>query len=374
MSSTTTQTLKFYLALRKLVPELFKKIMDKIVYFLCVIILLSCQSPIEYKNNDFQQLKNNFKLSGTKITIEEFGRIHDLTISPNENLIFISFIGRQKMVSVYDLDFNFLGEFIERGDGPMQQLFNSHLQINEVDRVIYSVDVEKNSLFYYSLDSIKNGAFDDAFLKSEKFGDRRLIRPVVVSNDLIVDFSFEGDMSTFVSVDLNNGKSFFGEVPLLVKDMDPVLQPFAFTGKINYFPSLERLVVNYFLTDIIEIYDLNGKLLKSLHGPDRFSPQVLKQELGSAVRPVFDFDKAKFGYLSTISLFDNKYYVAYHGKSIKEDELTNTIFVFDDDLTLVKNFTLDTKISNFVVDPIKMRLLAFSMYEDSGLFSFSIGD
>jgi len=352
--------------------------MKFIIFFSLSIFLFSCSTPQDENANTFQSLNStNFQLKATKIPIDIHSRIYDITISDKSGLLFLSSLGHSKLIAVYDLNMNFIGEFINVGEGPEEQLSSMNLQIDDDEGYIYSMDSEKNNIFIYSLDSIKKGAYDNSFIKAQKIESIQLSNPVMMSSRNFVDFDILAKpdaLTTFTAFNFNGDKNHFGELPSFGNTIDPILLPNAFSGKINYFPSQERIVVNYYFADLIDVYDTYGTKVHSLHGPDKFIPNIIGKDYGSFVRPVPDIEKAKFAYLSKVNLFEDNYYISYHGRSVIEGELTNLIFKFNSDLKPLKKFSLDTQISQFVIDSSNRRIIAFSMEEDGVLFSFPLID
>lgn len=114
----------------------------------------------------------------------------------------------------------------------------------------------------------------------------------------------------------------------------------------------DRVAVCHFFTDLIDIYDDKGNLIKELHGPDHFTSQFkeFKEENIVGSKPVQETYRDAF-----YSPYGTKdyLYVLYNGKYLNDPQYklsANEIFAFDWDGSLKKHFVLDKGISRMVVD------------------------
>jgi hypothetical protein len=145
-----------------------------------------------------------------------------------------------------------------------------------------------------------------------------------------------------------------------VSGTDLVYKKSAYSGNINIFPDQQRFLVSYLYSDVLELYNKNGDLLKALHGPDHFDPEPLDQVAGSIS---FTYNNhTKLSYLN--SQVTSKYiYCLYSGQTV-DNLYANTgkyLFVFDIKGNAVKAFKLTERIYAFGVDKDNSKLYAVSM-------------
>lgn len=123
-----------------------------------------------------------------------------------------------------------------------------------------------------------------------------------------------------------------------------------------------KICIAYMLSDLIEIYDSAGQLLKRVHGPDQFLPEVASEEMGEVQLVKHTKDKTRDAYFSPVS-YRNEIYVLYSGRMYDPDNhdmKSDQILVFDWDGTPQRSYTLATPIYAFTIDPQKGVLYGLS--------------
>ena len=130
---------------------------------------------------------------------------------------------------------------------------------------------------------------------------------------------------------------------------------------INQFEKKIGLV--YKLTDLIEIYDIDGNLLKRTHGPDQFFSQLRQHNApNGAIRAGSVKGKTRDAYFSPVC-YNNELWVLYSGRSYEPNKgnyLINTIIVFDWDGNPLRRYKLDTPVFAFTIDEKNKKIYAIT--------------
>jgi hypothetical protein len=103
--------------------------------------------------------------------------------------------------------------------------------------------------------------------------------------------------------------------------------------------SIDKVAVCYYRTDLIEIYDKDGKLEKRIHGPEHSYPYYKGYTDGGMIYSKTIPGKSRDAYYSTVSVKEN-ICVLFNGKDPDEagyNILANRTFVFAWDGTPQKN-------------------------------------
>ena len=77
-----------------------------------------------------------------------------------------------------------------------------------------------------------------------------------------------------------------GEYPSFGAELSPLETVEAYVCEMACDPVNEYIWLFYKLTDLIEIYTYDGKLVKRMHGPDRFFPAVSERSFGEGLQSV----------------------------------------------------------------------------------------
>ena len=125
---------------------------------------------------------------------------------------------------------------------------------------------------------------------------------------------------------------------------------------VNY--KYKRIFVSHKQTDLIEIYDFDGKLLHRKHGPDHFFPAVKQTNDGETVKVRSNPGKSRDGYFSP-KYAGEEVFVLYSGIVYEPGNAMyqiDQIYVFDWEGSPLKIYKLDQAIFNFDVD-VKNRVI-----------------
>jgi hypothetical protein len=111
-----------------------------------------------------------------------------------------------------------------------------------------------------------------------------------------------------------------------------------------------RILMTYYYTDLIEIYDFEGNLIKRIHGPNLFYP-AFKEASDGEYRGIRSSEDSKFAYISPICV-NNEVFILYSGKKYRDpdSELCNMIMVFDWEGNPLRQYELDKNVFTITVD------------------------
>ncbi|MCD7938002.1 MAG: TolB-like 6-bladed beta-propeller domain-containing protein, partial [Tannerellaceae bacterium] len=128
-----------------------------------------------------------------------------------------------------------------------------------------------------------------------------------------------------------------------------------------------RLYLFCKLTDLIEIYDLSGNLIRRLHGPDGFYPNVKQKKWADGASTV-STRESRDAYFEPC-VVEDMVFVIYSGAEYENRE-TKTILVFDKDGNPLKQFKLSENIFTFAADE-KSKMIYVSTMEDFEIKRFA---
>lgn len=77
----------------------------------------------------------------------------------------------------------------------------------------------------------------------------------------------------------------------------------------------DRLFVSYMQTDLLELYDVEGSLLKRMQGPDGFFPHIREVSDGRYSKTTSVKGESRDAYFTPVAV-NGKFYVSYTGASV----------------------------------------------------------
>lgn len=138
-----------------------------------------------------------------------------------------------------------------------------------------------------------------------------------------------------------------------------------------------RVWLFYMLTDLIEIYDLKGNLVKRMQGPDCFFPAMKEMSLEDGIQKVASVPgETQDAYFCPLVSGD-KVYVLYSGRAFSPDRslsayLLNHLLVFDLNGEPYKHYQLSTPIYTFTIDEIHQVLYGLSFDPEYHLVKYQL--
>lgn len=347
-------------------------------YILAAILFLSlssCHQQIEYEASEaftFSAFKETVSLHGEVFAVDEpVMKPHEICVI--DSLIFLINTNTEYLFQCFNANTGKeVKEFISFGSGPEEML--SPQSVGQKDSFVYIFDVMKRRIFLYDKTS---------FLSKEELQSSRQIdlkdmfaQVFMLSNNQIVATGLQPDSKRFIFFN-NEGDvlTHKGEFPSY---QDPAASKFTkeqdYGCEMVYNAELQRLSLAYKHTDLIEFYNLEGNLLKRIHGPEHFFPVFLEKNTGNTVQVLPEKGKSRDGYISPVA-YKNELYVLYSGKVFDPKTrpyLDNQILVFDWSGKPLKRLFLDKPIYRFTIDKKKNILYGLSFSPDFHIVKYPL--
>jgi hypothetical protein len=134
----------------------------------------------------------------------------------------------------------------------------------------------------------------------------------------------------------------------------------------------DKLALCYYMTDLIEIYNLDGTLQKRIHGPEQFFTHFKEYQDGRiGASPVKDLNRDAFMCPKNAG---DEFFVLYNGGFIDEPDHSSSskqLFSFSWDGTPQAIYTLDDPIYHFSVNSDNKRIYGISITPEYHVVEYS---
>lgn len=347
-------------------------------YILAAILFLSlsaCRQQVGYDASEsftFSAFKETVNLHGEVFAVDKpVMKPHEIYVI--DSLIFLINTDTEYLFQCFNTNTGKeVKEFISFGSGP-EEMINPQ-SLDQKDSFVYIFDVMKRRIFLYDKTS---------FLSLEEPQSSRQIdlkdmfsNVFLLSKDQIVATGLQPDSKRFTFFN-NEGDvlTHKGEFPSF-QDSAPSKFEKAhnYECEMTYNAELQRLSLSYKYTDLIEFYNLEGDLLKRIHGPEQFLPAFSEKKTGNSIRVLPEKGKSRDGYISPVS-YKDELYVLYSGKVFDPKTrpyLDNQILVFDWSGKPLKRLFLDKPIYRFTIDKKKNILYGLSFSPDFHIVKYRL--
>lgn len=342
-----------------------------LLFSLLLILLASCQKEINYENATTFTIEDfgpNIALQGETVEFD-----HPLLMPRRllltDSMLLVENRHTKLLLHKYNLTSRKkTGECIPFGSGPNELTLFKHMQ--QDDSSIYISDGQLRTVLVYDKDNLcydslpiprQSVTIDDAISSVQHIPNGYVATTMNPFNQRLLFFNANGTVEETK-----------GDYPVLAETMSGVEKVEGFLAEVVYSPASRQIFLFYQQTDLVEIYDLTGNLIKRMHGPDQFFPHVKEKSLGdgySKVSPIHE--KSKEGYFIPLAVGD-EIYVAYSGalRENKRPDLT-TLLVFSAEGKPLRKYELSEPILTFVVDPQTKDIYATSDNPEYHLIKFS---
>jgi hypothetical protein len=166
----------------------------------------------------------------------------------------------------------------------------------------------------------------------------------------------------------------FGDFPELASgELDPVEKfmtlQYDFATNLN-----DRIFVTYFYTDLIEVYDLEGRLLNRTQGPDHRKP-LLKSVSTGSVASVRSAPGQTYKCYSAPVAAGDEVFALYFGELYETyEEMDSKIIAFDWNGVPLRIYELDIPIFAFAVDPETKTIYGISRSPEYCIVKYGYGE
>ena len=237
----------------------------KLSLFIILILLISCSKSNTYK--EFNDLTfEDFKLKKTLT-----GNIDSLIMRPSslkviDSLLIVVEPSMNRLFSIFNLKSNKLvGKRIDKGQGPKDMIMPKIISYN--DSIIKIIDMATFTIFEYDKDSFINiedpTPINRVRLESPIFVDAEILGNNIVG--YFDDNQYQLKISDIEGRDINHIAEYPPiNIPLTnIEKKETFYMSFATNG-------VDKIAICYYMTDLIEIYNIDGNLEKRLYGPEQF--------------------------------------------------------------------------------------------------------
>ena len=342
---------------------------------LCFLVIwcTSCHNTAKYDNAVlffFEDFKTTTRLNAATIEFDEPIML-PLFLVKSDSLLIVNNIKSNNMLYIYNVNsMKKVGEFISWGSGPNDLLRIKNMQL--VDSDLYVTDNLKKVIYKYNVNDFHT--LTDNIVPTQK---------VIIKNDLFLNLAYtdNGYVSTAMNPDNkrlvfynSRGEQEFsaGEYPYFGEKLNSRAILDGFNSFIAVGHQCKRIYLFGMNTDLIEIYDFQGMLIKRIHGPEQLFPQV-KEILSNDGRRI-STSKSKCAFFCPI-IVDNEIFVAYSGKPQEINNEVATIqhiFVFDMDCNPIRRYELSKPIVSFTVDTEMKNIYATSNIPEYHMVLFEL--
>ena len=332
--------------------------------FIILIIIntiISCTNNDSYKDADsfsYSDFGNSISLHGTIIEFDDI-LMKPVDIRVSDSLLIMKNRGPEYHFHIFSFhDYKKKGELISFGNGPNEMIEPTILFSD--DSFIWVLDHEKRSVSKCSFNILSDTSYVNILQKTEL--KEYIDKAAVLKDGGIISVALNPQMKRFSIFD-NTGQIInnVGEYPecSLNFKMHEQFEAFFCDFTIDY--KKQRIFMSYKQTDLIEISNLEGQLIKRMHGPDHFFPIVKQEQNGDYIKVRSQPGKTKDAYFIPRNAGD-EVFVLYSGEVYErgKSELINTIFVFDWNGIPKRKYELDNPIYSFDVDQKNRVIYALS--------------
>lgn len=315
---------------------------------LLVITLLSiaCQNE-KYKNsNEF----DNDSLSYSKELVGE--TVIDSLLFPsklyyNNSLLYLVEDNSPQMIHIFNTETKEnVGKIVSKGRGPEEMINIGSVQFIPGSDNFWVLDSPSKILAEYKY------ALDEHHLVQQiKLEDVGAFNPLIIpSFGILANSRQTKPMGRFFLFN-NDGtiQKTEGEYPSYGKEIPDMMKADAFLCISDVKPDFSKVVLAYMMTDLIEIYNNQGHLLKRVHGPDHFFPQIKTEKIndGFSFAPT---SESKDAYVVVKAGSEEIWTLYADGKQPSRDYHHSTLLVFDWEGNPLRKYKLDKPIFYFDID------------------------
>ncbi len=314
-------------------------------------------------------------IKGKKITLSGIDDPADFILIPEQNLIVIIDGSGEYWGKTYSLDSLIYKKSIIKKTETIQEL--KIINYNNESRLLYFADNYTKKIYSYSIDSINlsNSNVLPTQVLSFKGKDFNY-RPVIRQDDgAIIEprTNRNGSHASQFDFYFRNGKFNFsaGSFPSYIGGYKLHEVNEIFLGAINISKKSKRIVKNYFTTDLIDLFDSTGRLIKRVQGPTNFDPSFTR-EIDGRIEYISFTKKSRFGYCGVPQYSKESFYFLYSGNYSSQEYSGNSILQFDSLLSPQSLYNLDVPIFTFKINGDKQILYGLSKMFRSGMILYDL--
>lgn len=337
---------------------------------LLFLLIYSCKPNQSYPGStsfDLQDFGEPVLLKGTAMDFDEI-LMKPVKITLIDSFLLMKNINTEQCIHLFNTySRKKIGERIAFGTGPDEMIDPRVVGMDE--NRIWILDKNRRVLNEYDADCFFN---QDSLKLEGKITFSDFCNSIIPLADKgFVSLTFNDEYKRLLFTD-RQGKNLGlkGDYPVAENLISYMEKIEGFIGDVVANSVGDRIIVTCKRTDLIEVYNGEGNLLKRLHGPDHFLPAIHQE--GEHVRSDAGLDRE--AYFCPLAVGDHMF-VLYSGKEAKKgDYLMNNLFVFDWNGVPVKYYRLDVPLFDFAVDAENKTIYGLTDYPESHIVAFNYGD
>ena len=350
----------------------------RIIIIIYSILFYSCQYTSKYKDahsfnyNDIPMAK---VLNGKTVNLEDSVIMPVQLSVVNAELLLLN-IRTEMFIHKFNLSsMRKTGESVPFGRGPNEMLEARKIQV--VDSSIWLYDKMARKIHKYNMNDFC-------------YSDDPEVKRTVHYKEFLDDISILSDNIFVVTKlplsDENYNRLFFFDMDgNLISQKgylpdDGVKKTFFEYGQAtlcNLAVNLleKKICLTYKLTDLIEIYDFEGNLLKRIHGPEKFFAQIRQNNENNGEITIAPLKgKTRDAYFCPVN-YNNEIWTLYSGQywgDSNNNELLSTIIVFDWEGNPLRHYKLDPSVFTFTFDEQNKKIYAITNDPEFHIVKFDL--
>lgn len=341
-------------------------------YFLLLILLFFCslyalaQISINFKTNDFSE---RVQLKGAKLQVnDELSNPSDLLLI--DSILIVKNSQTSPTFDVVNLKTSkILAQFCNRGRGPGELVSPFVFQYIDETREIMVQDVQGKKLVFFGLDLILSNAAVK-FTRTVTLDNAILVRKIKMVHDGNFFCDLIGHEEGYMNCLLDrSGKlvRLLNKYPKTDFKYNPVVGSNIFSFQIGITSDRKHIITPASFSDRIDIYNLDGKPITYITGPNFKKPDVAQGANGVTLTR-----KNNQAY-NNPSANNNSFMVPYNGlpyKTTDPHSHTNQIFWIGLNGDLLKHFEVSPPVSQITVDWEKRIIYGLNVEMEPSIYMY----
>lgn len=342
------------------------------LWFAGALSLASCSSGHSYEDArcfdwaDFAEVKD---LHGTTLDFDSMV-MRPVDIQVYDSLMVVVEYNNDKLLGLFNLNTQKkIGDRINLGQGPKDMI--QPRIMNGDGQSIRIFDMATSTFYQYDISSFVEKEEPDAMQKVKTevpvFVNMELV------NDNLMGYSYNINHQLYV-FDRITGMKTREMVDYPVSDISYTDAEKQDAFYMNFVTNgTSKFAICYCMTDLIEFYDLNGKLQNRLHGPDGFFAYFKEYHDGDVVSSSPDKERTRDAYFSP-RFVGERLFVLYDGGYVNEPGHNGGcryLMSFSWDGIPDILYKLDDPIFSFAVNPLKRKIYGISNAPEYHIVEYS---
>jgi hypothetical protein len=272
---------------------------------------------------------------------------------------------------VYRYNMNTLrktGEYISFGGGPEDMTGIRSMQRS--DSTVWLVDNQSKAGLAFRLADI---CLKDTFKAQVRLSINEMFNDAWIFPDyrvLTSGFNPEAKRLSFFSPagELVRRK---GDYPSFGSELTNFEKMEGFISQMVVNPRADKIYLFCLSTDLLEIYDLNGELVRRIHGPDHFFPVVQEKRDGEMIRVASKMHVSRDAFISPV-IVNDEIFALYSGTyfDIESRNTKDQLLVYDKEGNPLRRYKLSENLFHIAVDAERKIIYGLCDYPEFHMLKF----